>query len=144
MKKVTVKLFHFMLILYIFILCCIGQGWCSEKNIDIALGNSVDAREVNLEESLPQSDVHIETRGKLLIVSAFSAAFSIGLAAFGAALGQGNALARALEAIGRNPESQSKIFPTLVLGLAFIESLALYALLIALALVFFNPLISKL
>ena len=85
-----------------------------------------------------------ENRGKLLIVSAFSAALAIGIAAFGAALGQGNALAKALEAIGRNPESQSKIFPTLVLGLAFIESLALYALLIALALVFFNPLIDKL
>lgn len=83
-------------------------------------------------------------RGRLLVVSAFSAAIAIGVAAFGAALAQGNALARALEAIGRNPESQSKIFPTLVLGLAFIESLALYALLIALALVFFNPLISKL
>lgn len=85
-----------------------------------------------------------ENRGKLLIVSAFSAALAIGVAAFGAAIGQGNALAKALEAIGRNPESQSKIFPTLVLGLAFIESLALYALLIALALVFFNPLIQKL
>lgn len=85
-----------------------------------------------------------ENRGKLLIVSALSAALAIGVAAFGAAIGQGNALAKALEAIGRNPESQSKIFPTLVLGLAFIESLALYALLIALALVFFNPLITKL
>lgn len=144
MKKTTVKLFHFMLIVCILLLCSTGQGWCSGKNIDTELENSIDVREGNLEESLPQSDIHIETRGKLLIVSAFSAAFSIGLAAFGAALGQGNALARALEAIGRNPESQSKIFPTLVLGLAFIESLALYALLIALALVFFNPLISKL
>ncbi len=86
----------------------------------------------------------MKVRGNLLIVSALSAALAIGVAAFGAALAQGNALGKALESIGRNPESQSKIFPTLVLGLAFIESLALYALLISLALVFFNPLIQLL
>jgi F-type H+-transporting ATPase subunit c len=90
------------------------------------------------------SDRASDNRAKFLIVSAFAAAFAIALAALGTGLGQGNAVKGAMEAIGRNPEAQSKIFPALVLGLAFIESLALYALLVSLALLFFNPLLPKL
>ncbi|MCE1248454.1 MAG: ATP synthase F0 subunit C [Firmicutes bacterium] len=85
-----------------------------------------------------------DNRAKLLIISAFAAAFAIAFAALGTGIGQGNAVKGAMEAIGRNPEAQNKIFPALILGLAFIESLALYALLVSLALLFFNPLLPKL
>lgn len=83
-------------------------------------------------------------KGTLLVISALSAAIAIGIATIGTALGQGNAISKAMEAIGRNPEAQSKIMPVLLIGLAFIESLCLYALLISLALLFFNPLLEKL
>lgn len=64
-----------------------------------------------------------------------AAAFAIGVAAFGGALGQGKAAAAALEGIARNPEAQGKIFIPMIIALALIESLVIYALLIAFRLV---------
>src|ERR1700747_3198639 len=60
-----------------------------------------------------------------------AAAFAIGVAAFGGALGQGRTAAAALEGIARNPGAQGKIFIPMILGLALIESLVIYALVIA-------------
>jgi len=60
-----------------------------------------------------------------------AAALAIGLAAFGGALGQGRAAAAALEGIARNPGAADKLFVPMLLGLALIESLVIYALLIA-------------
>jgi F-type H+-transporting ATPase subunit c len=85
-----------------------------------------------------------DPRGLILAFSALAAALGVGLAALGPGIGQGNAVAKAMEAIGRNPEAQGKLFPTLLIGLAFMEALTLYALLIALALLFFNPLMAYL
>ena len=59
------------------------------------------------------------------------AALAIGVAAFGGALGQGKTAAAALEGIGRNPSAQNKIFVPMIIGLALIESLVLYAFVIA-------------
>ena len=59
------------------------------------------------------------------------AALAIGLAAFGGSLGQGKTASAALEAIGRNPAAQPKIFVPMIIGLALIESLVLYAFVIA-------------
>jgi F-type H+-transporting ATPase subunit c len=64
-------------------------------------------------------------------VSHIAAALAIGVAAFGGALGQGRAAAAALEGIARNPNARSAIFTPLILSLALIESLVIYALLIA-------------
>src|SRR5216684_3304045 len=61
---------------------------------------------------------------------AIAAAISIGLAAFGGSLGQGRAAAAALEGIARNPGASDKLFTPMILGLALIESLVIYALLI--------------
>jgi F-type H+-transporting ATPase subunit c len=62
---------------------------------------------------------------------ALAAGLAIGIAAFGAAMGQGRLAAAAMESIGRNPNSAEKIQVPMILGLAFIEALAIYALLIA-------------
>ncbi len=59
------------------------------------------------------------------------AALAIGLAAFGGSLGQGKTAAAALEGIARNPAAQGKIFVPMIIGLALIESLVLYAFVIA-------------
>jgi len=67
------------------------------------------------------------TRGAVAI----GAGLAIGVAAFGAALGQGRVGASAMESIGRNPNAADKIFLPLILGLAFIEALALYGFVIA-------------
>jgi F-type H+-transporting ATPase subunit c len=60
------------------------------------------------------------------------AALAIGMAALGGALGQGRATASALDGIARNPAASGKILIPMVLGLALIESLVIYALIIAL------------
>jgi F-type H+-transporting ATPase subunit c len=62
---------------------------------------------------------------------AFSAAVAIGVAALGGVLAQGRAASTALEGIARNPSASGKIFTPLIIGLALIESLVIYALVIA-------------
>ena len=59
-------------------------------------------------------------------------ALAIGLAAAGGGIGQGRGTAAALEGIARNPNASGRIFTPFILGLALIESLVIYALLIAL------------
>ena len=58
------------------------------------------------------------------------AALAIGLAAFGGALGQGKTASAALEGMARNP--QAKLLVPMIIGLALIESLVIYALVVAL------------
>ena len=63
--------------------------------------------------------------------SAVGAALAIGLAVLGGALGQGRAVAAALEGISRNPGASARIQTPMILGLALIESLVLLAFVIA-------------
>lgn len=61
----------------------------------------------------------------------FAAYLGLGLAALGGALGQGKTASAALDGIARNPAASGKIFVPMVIGLALIESLVLYAFVIA-------------
>lgn len=72
---------------------------------------------------------------------AIAAGLGMGLGAFGTGIGQGNAVRGAVEGIARNPGASGKILTTMLVGLAMIESLAIYALVIALILLYANPLI---
>lgn len=65
---------------------------------------------------------------------ALATGLAIGIAAFGGALGQGKAAAAALEGIARNPEASDKVMRPMIIALALIESLVLYALLISIML----------
>ena len=67
---------------------------------------------------------------------ALGAAFAIGIGALGGALGQGKAAAAALEGIARNPGAAGKITTPMIIGLALIESLVIYSLIVALLMVF--------
>lgn len=69
------------------------------------------------------------------------AGFGMTLAAIGAAFAQSNSLKSALEGIARNPGASGQILTTMLVGLAMIESLAIYVLVIALILLYANPLI---
>lgn len=55
----------------------------------------------------------------------------LGIAAFGCGMGQGRLAASAMESIGRNPNSTSQLFVPMIIGLAFVESLTLYSLVIS-------------
>jgi F-type H+-transporting ATPase subunit c len=62
---------------------------------------------------------------------AIGAGLGLGVAAFGAGMGQGRAAAAAMESIGRNPNAADRIFTPLIVSLALMEALALYALVVA-------------
>jgi F-type H+-transporting ATPase subunit c len=66
---------------------------------------------------------------------ALAAGFAIAIAAFGGSMGQGRAATAALDGIARNPGAADKIFTPMILGLALIESLVIYALVIAFVLI---------
>ena len=72
-------------------------------------------------------------------LSALSAGLSVGLAAIGPGMGQGNAAAYAVEGIARQPEAEGKIRGVLLLSFAFMESLCIYGLVISLAILFCFP-----
>lgn len=65
-----------------------------------------------------------------------AAALAIGIAACGCGIGQGRAAEGALQGIARNPSAYSKIFTPMIIALALIESLSIYALLVALLAIF--------
>ena len=59
-----------------------------------------------------------------------AAGIAIGFGGIGPGIGIGIAVGRAMEALGRNPEASGKIMTTMIIGLALIESLAIYTLVI--------------
>ncbi len=69
-------------------------------------------------------------------VRLIAAALAIGLGAIGPGLGIGILAAKAMEALGRNPEAAGAIFVPYVLGIALAEAIGIYALVVALLLIF--------
>ncbi|EKE19696.1 MAG: ATP synthase F0 subcomplex C subunit [uncultured bacterium] len=65
-----------------------------------------------------------------------AAGLAIGLGAIGPAIGEGIAASKALEAIGRNPEASGKITPIMFVAMAITESTGIYALVVALIILF--------
>jgi F-type H+-transporting ATPase subunit c len=59
------------------------------------------------------------------------AALAIGIGGFGPGLAIGNLVGKAMEALGRNPEAQPVIQTNMILGVAFAEAIAIYALVVA-------------
>jgi len=64
-------------------------------------------------------------------LAGMGAGLGLGLAALGGGIGQGKTAAAALEGIARNPAASDKVFTPMIIGLALIESLVLYAFVIA-------------
>ncbi len=79
--------------------------------------------------------------GKVSILqyTVLAAGLAIGLGAIGSGIGMGTAIGGACEGTSRNPEAGGRILTTMIIGLAMIESLTIYALVVALILLFANP-----
>jgi F-type H+-transporting ATPase subunit c len=77
--------------------------------------------------------------GSFFSYAVMAAGFAIGIAAFGTGIGQGLAVKSSVEGIARNPEASGKITVTMLIGLAMIESLAIYALVVALIILYAYP-----
>ncbi|MBL8421206.1 MAG: ATP synthase F0 subunit C [Dechloromonas sp.] len=79
-----------------------------------------------------------------VLISTVAAALAIALGVMFPALAMGKAIAQALESLARQPEAEKAITRTLFIGLAMIESLAIYVLVIVLIILFRNPLLEYL
>ncbi len=73
------------------------------------------------------------------VISIFTAGITIAIGAIGPALGEGRAVAQALQAIAQQPDESGTITRTLFVGLAMIESTAIYCFVVAMILIFANP-----
>ena len=73
------------------------------------------------------------------IISIAGAAFAVSFGAIGPALAEGRSVAAAMDAIARQPEAAGTLSRTLFVGLAMIETMAIYTLVIALLVLFANP-----
>ena len=73
------------------------------------------------------------------MASILAAGIGMGIGAIGPALGEGRAVAEALSALAQQPDERNSITRTLFVGLAMIESTAIYCFVIALILIFVNP-----
>lgn len=80
----------------------------------------------------------------VVIASTVSAALAIALGAMLPAIAMGRAISQALDALARQPEAERSIMRTLFIGLAMIELLAIYCLVIVLIILFRNPLLEYL
>ena len=76
----------------------------------------------------------------VLALSAMGAAIGIGLAAMGAAIGDGHAASKMLEGLARQPEMGGKLLVNFLISVGLIESMPIIAAVIAIVLVFANPL----
>ena len=73
------------------------------------------------------------------MVSAITAGLTIAIGSIGPALGEGRAVAQAVSAIAQQPDESGTITRTLFVGLAMIESTAIYCFVVAMILIFANP-----
>ncbi|MBE7057447.1 MAG: ATP synthase F0 subunit C [Ruminococcaceae bacterium] len=77
--------------------------------------------------------------GIILGCCALGAGLCMGIGALGPGIGEGNAVSKACEAIGRQPESKSAVSSTMIMGCAIAETTGIYALVIAILLIFVAP-----
>ncbi len=73
------------------------------------------------------------------MASIFTAGITIGIGSIGPALGEGRALANALTALAQQPDEANTIIRTLFVGMAMVESTAIYCFVVTMILIFANP-----
>jgi F-type H+-transporting ATPase subunit c len=115
MKKVLAAMFLLM------VLAAVGSVWAADAAAPAAAHKATD------------SSVWF------FALTALGAGLSIGLGAIGAGVGQGIAVGKTQEAMARQPEMSGKLQVNMFIGLAIIESLAIYALVVSLILLYGNP-----
>lgn len=81
----------------------------------------------------------MDTQTVIAAASIISAGLTIAIGSIGPALGEGRALAQALNAIAQQPDETSTITRTLFVGLAMVESTAIYCFVVSMILIFANP-----
>lgn len=99
-------------------------------------GDDTDMADMAREAVAPETATSGEDSGSLLGKKAFAAALVVGVAAFAGAISMGWAISKSVDGIARQPEAEGKIRTTLMLGLVFIETAIIYALVVAILIIF--------
>lgn len=86
-------------------------------------------------ETAPVTEA-VEQEDNTISAKALAAAITVGLAAAAGAIGMAWAIVKSVEGIARQPEAEGKIRTTLMLGLVFVETAIIYALVIAILIIF--------
>jgi len=81
----------------------------------------------------------MDNLGLIGVASIFTAGITIAIGSIAPALGEGRALAQALSAIAQQPDETNTITRTLFVGLAMVESTAIYCFVVSMILIFANP-----
>ena len=81
----------------------------------------------------------MESLGWVAVASIVASGLCIGVGAIGPAIGEGRALAQALSSIAQQPDETNTITRTLFVGMAMVESTAIYCFVVAMILIFANP-----
>lgn len=81
----------------------------------------------------------MDNSGWIAVASIVASGLTIGLGSIGPALGEGRALAQALSAIAQQPDEAPTITRTLFVGMAMVESTAIYCFVVSMILIFANP-----
>jgi F-type H+-transporting ATPase subunit c len=115
---------RFMLILaLILVLLPVGSAFAAD-------GTPADAQ---------QAESAAAAKADFYATVAMACMFGMAIAAFGAAIGQSLTAQKALDGVARQPEASGKLQVQMILALVFIETLAIYTLVVALILLFANP-----
>ena len=86
-------------------------------------------------------ELNITGQDLIHAASAIGAGLAVGIAAIGPGIGEGFAAGKGVEAVGRQPEAQSKITTTMLMGQAVSETTGIYGLVVAILLMFAHPLL---
>lgn len=98
---------------------------------------TVSAENTTDEPATSQTQVQSEETSESSVSGkALAAGIAIGLAALGGAIGMGMAISKSSEGISRQPEAEGKIRSSMMLGLVFIETAIIYALVVAILIIF--------
>ncbi|WP_419664099.1 AtpE1: ATP synthase subunit gamma (ATP synthase F0 sector subunit gamma) [Desulfosarcina variabilis str. Montpellier] len=81
----------------------------------------------------------MDALGWVAVASVLGAGICMGIGAIGPAIGEGRALAQALSSIAQQPDETSTITRTLFVGMAMVESTAIYCFVVTMILIFANP-----
>jgi F-type H+-transporting ATPase subunit c len=81
----------------------------------------------------------LDTLTLIAVASIITAGFTIALGSIGPAIGEGRAVSTALSSLAQQPDASATITRTLFVGLAMIESTAIYCFVVSMILIFANP-----
>lgn len=101
-----------------------------------AFSVSADTAQVASEVAVTETLGTVEPIDNSKSAKAIAAAIAIGLAALGGALGMGFSISKSVDGIARQPEAEGKIRSALMIGLVFIETAIIYALIVAILVIF--------